>query len=73
MEEGSFRCDANVSMKVWRRIWCTETEIKNINSFRFIENAINFEVERQKDLIESGGTVLQKRDYMTQKMMKQGL
>ena len=59
MEEGSFRCDANVSIRKSGDEYGTRAEIKNINSFRFVENAINFEVERQKDLIESGGTVLQ--------------
>ena len=60
MQEGSFRCDANVSVR--RRgaeRLGTRCEIKNLNSFRFVERAINHEVERQIELIESGGTVVQ--------------
>jgi aspartyl-tRNA(Asn)/glutamyl-tRNA(Gln) amidotransferase subunit B len=60
MQEGSFRCDANVSVR--RRgdeVFGTRTEIKNLNSFRFIERAIRFEIERQIDLIEDGGEVVQ--------------
>ena len=60
MQEGSFRCDANVSV---RRSGAerlgTRCEIKNLNSFRFVERAINYEVERQIDLLEGGGTVVQ--------------
>lgn len=60
MQEGSFRCDANVSVrKVGAEKLGTRAEIKNLNSFRFIERAINHEVERQIDLIEDGGTVVQ--------------
>ncbi len=60
MQEGSFRCDANVSVRpVGQEEFGTRAEIKNLNSFRFIEKAINHEVERQIDLIESGGTVVQ--------------
>ncbi len=60
MQEGSFRCDANVSVrhKGVDKLG-TRAEIKNINSFRFLERAINFEIERQIDLIEEGGTVVQ--------------
>ncbi len=60
MQEGSFRCDANVSVR--RRgdeAFGTRTEIKNLNSFRFIERAIRFEIERQIELIEDGGAVEQ--------------
>ncbi|MDG4605037.1 MAG: Asp-tRNA(Asn)/Glu-tRNA(Gln) amidotransferase subunit GatB [Candidatus Contendobacter sp.] len=60
MQEGSFRCDANVSVR--RKgdpQFGTRAEIKNLNSFRFVERAIEFEVERQIDLIESGGKVVQ--------------
>jgi aspartyl-tRNA(Asn)/glutamyl-tRNA(Gln) amidotransferase subunit B len=60
MQEGSFRCDANVSVR--RRgaeKYGTRAEIKNLNSFRFVEKAINYEVARQIDLIESGGKVVQ--------------
>ena len=59
MQEGSFRCDANVSVRRPGQPFGTRAEIKNLNSFRFIERAINHEVERQIDLIESGGTVVQ--------------
>jgi len=60
MQEGSFRCDANVSVRpVGQEEFGTRAEIKNINSFRFVEQAINLEVERQIMLIESGGTVVQ--------------
>jgi aspartyl-tRNA(Asn)/glutamyl-tRNA(Gln) amidotransferase subunit B len=60
MQEGSFRCDANVSVRPkGQEEFGTRAEIKNINSFRFVERAINYEVERQIDLIEEGGTVVQ--------------
>ncbi|MGF1644608.1 MAG: Asp-tRNA(Asn)/Glu-tRNA(Gln) amidotransferase subunit GatB [Thiotrichales bacterium] len=60
MQEGSFRCDANVSVRPkGREQFGTRAEIKNLNSFRFVERAINYEVERQIDLIESGGQVVQ--------------
>jgi len=60
MQEGSFRCDANVSVRPKGQAeFGTRAEIKNINSFRFVEQAINLEVERQIMLIESGGTVVQ--------------
>lgn len=60
MQEGSFRCDANVSVrKRGTTKLGTRCELKNINSFRFIERAINYEVERQIALIESGGVVKQ--------------
>ena len=60
MQEGSFRSDANVSVRPQgRHEFGTRAEIKNLNSFRFVERAINFEVERQVDLIESGGSVVQ--------------
>jgi len=60
MQEGSFRCDANVSVRpAGQEEFGTRAEIKNLNSFRFVEKAINFEVERQIDLIEDGGEVLQ--------------
>ncbi|MBS1225035.1 MAG: glutamyl-tRNA(Gln) amidotransferase, subunit [Proteobacteria bacterium] len=60
MQEGSFRCDANISVR--RKgdpKFGTRAEIKNLNSFRFVERAIEFEIERQIDLIESGGKVVQ--------------
>ncbi len=60
MQEGSFRCDANVSVRpLGQETWGTRTEIKNLNSFRFVERAIDYEVERQIDMIESGGSVVQ--------------
>ena len=60
MSQGSLRCDANVSVrKKGDKELGTRTEIKNINSFRFIEKAINYEIERQIDVIESGKSVTQ--------------
>jgi len=60
MQEGSFRCDANVSVRrKGDKKLGTRTELKNINSFRFIERAINYEVERQIALLESGGKITQ--------------
>jgi aspartyl-tRNA(Asn)/glutamyl-tRNA(Gln) amidotransferase subunit B len=60
MQEGSFRCDANVSVRPkGQKEFGTRTELKNINSFKFVEKAINYEIERQIDLIEAGGTVVQ--------------
>ena len=60
MQEGSFRCDANVSVRPsGQEELGTRTELKNLNSFRFVEKAINFEIERQIDLIEDGGKVVQ--------------
>ncbi len=60
MQEGSFRCDANVSVRpVGQEKFGTRAEIKNLNSFRFLEEAINFEVRRQIELIEDGGEVVQ--------------
>ncbi|HYM42176.1 MAG TPA: Asp-tRNA(Asn)/Glu-tRNA(Gln) amidotransferase subunit GatB [Steroidobacteraceae bacterium] len=60
MQEGSFRCDANVSVRrTGAEKFGTRAEIKNLNSFRFIERAINYEVERQIDILESGGVVVQ--------------
>ena len=60
MQEGSFRCDANVSVRPkGQQEFGTRAEIKNINSFKFVEKAINHEVERQIELIERGGKVVQ--------------
>ncbi|MCP5328466.1 MAG: Asp-tRNA(Asn)/Glu-tRNA(Gln) amidotransferase subunit GatB [Steroidobacteraceae bacterium] len=60
MQEGSFRCDANVSVRPrGQQKFGTRAEIKNLNSFRFVEKAINYEIERQIELIESGGQVVQ--------------
>ncbi|MDR1529263.1 MAG: Asp-tRNA(Asn)/Glu-tRNA(Gln) amidotransferase subunit GatB [Burkholderiales bacterium] len=59
MQEGSFRCDANVSVRRVGELLGTRCEIKNLNSFRFLEKAIEFEVQRQIELIEDGGKVVQ--------------
>jgi len=60
MQEGSFRCDANVSVRpLGQAEFGTRAEIKNLNSFRFLERAIDFEVRRQIELIEDGGRVVQ--------------
>jgi aspartyl-tRNA(Asn)/glutamyl-tRNA(Gln) amidotransferase subunit B len=60
MEEGSLRCDANVSVRPrGQEKFGTRTELKNMNSFRNVERAIQFEIERQIELIESGGEVIQ--------------
>ncbi len=60
MQEGSFRCDANVSVRpLGQEELGTRTELKNINSFRFVEKAINFEIERQIDVLEGGGRIIQ--------------
>lgn len=60
MQEGSFRCDANVSVRPQgQATFGTRAEIKNMNSFRFVERAIRHEIERQIDLIEDGGEVVQ--------------
>ena len=60
MQEGSFRCDANVSVRPKGQVeFGTRCEIKNLNSFRFLEEAIQYEVRRQIELIEDGGTVVQ--------------
>ena len=60
MEEGSFRCDANISLKKsGSKTLGTRAEIKNINSFKFVENAINFEINRQSQILNDGGTIIQ--------------
>src|SRR5262250_2027311 len=60
MQEGSFRCDANVSVRpAGSHKFGTRAEIKNLNSFRFVEKAINYEVARQIDVLEGGGKVVQ--------------
>jgi aspartyl-tRNA(Asn)/glutamyl-tRNA(Gln) amidotransferase subunit B len=60
MQEGSFRCDANVSVRpMGQKEYGTRCEIKNLNSFRFLEEAINYEVRRQIELIDDGGKVVQ--------------
>ncbi len=60
MQEGSFRCDVNISVRpMGQAAFGTRAEIKNLNSFRFIEQAIAYEVERQIDIITNGGTIVQ--------------
>jgi aspartyl-tRNA(Asn)/glutamyl-tRNA(Gln) amidotransferase subunit B len=59
MQEGSFRCDANVSVRKPGEALGTRCEIKNLNSFRFMQQAIDYEARRQQELIEDGGTVRQ--------------
>ena len=60
MQEGSFRCDANVSVRrVGAPKFGTRTETKNVNSFRYVEKAIEFEIERQIEVIEAGGKIVQ--------------
>lgn len=59
MQEGSFRCDANVSIRRPGEPFGTRTETKNVNSFRFVEQAINYEIERQKEVLEGGGKIIQ--------------
>lgn len=60
MQEGSFRCDANISLKKkGSDILGTRAEIKNINSFKFVENAINHEIQRQSDILDNGGDIKQ--------------
>ena len=60
MQEGSFRCDANISIREQgAEMLGTRTEVKNINSFKYVERAINFEVSRQREILEDGGKVSQ--------------
>ncbi len=60
MEEGNFRCDANISLRPWgQEEFGTRTELKNLNSFRNIEKAINSEIERQEDILFDGGIIVQ--------------
>jgi aspartyl-tRNA(Asn)/glutamyl-tRNA(Gln) amidotransferase subunit B len=60
MEEGSLRCDANVSVRlVGASAFGTKTEVKNLNSFRFLQKALEYEIERQVEIVESGGTIPQ--------------
>lgn len=60
LQEGSFRCDANVSVrKVHQKTWGQRVEIKNLNSFRFVEKAIQYEIERQINVLENGGHIIQ--------------
>jgi aspartyl-tRNA(Asn)/glutamyl-tRNA(Gln) amidotransferase subunit B len=60
MEEGSLRCDANVSIRrAGASPFGTKTEVKNLNSFRFLQKALEYEIERQIEIVESGGTISQ--------------
>jgi aspartyl-tRNA(Asn)/glutamyl-tRNA(Gln) amidotransferase subunit B len=60
MEEGSLRCDANVSIRpIGQTKFGTKAEVKNVNSFRYLQKALEYEIERQIDLVESGGRVVQ--------------
>jgi aspartyl-tRNA(Asn)/glutamyl-tRNA(Gln) amidotransferase subunit B len=60
MEEGSMRCDANISLKPKGQItFGTRTELKNMNSFRNVERALKYEIERQRQVLESGGSIVQ--------------
>ena len=60
MEEGSFRCDANISLRRWGAPeFGTRAELKNMNSFRNVQRAIEYEVERQRDILDGGGSVVQ--------------
>jgi len=60
MEEGSLRCDANVSVRVARAFdFGTKTEVKNLNSFRFLQKALAYEIERQIEILDGGGTIHQ--------------
>lgn len=65
MQEGSFRVDVNISMrKMGTEKFGTRAEIKNVNSFKFVEEAIEYEIDRQIDILESGGTIIQEtRQY----------
>src|SRR6516162_1754467 len=60
MEEGSLRCDANISIRpLGQKMFGTKTEVKNVNSFRFIREALQYEIERQAEILDSGGTIMQ--------------
>src|SRR5271169_2038655 len=60
MEEGSLRCDANISVRPWgQKEFGTKTEIKNVNSFRFVKQALEYEIERHIGVIEAGGRITQ--------------
>ncbi len=60
MEEGSLRCDANVSVRpAGQERFGTKAEVKNLNSFRYLEKALEYEIDRQVDLLEGGGRVVQ--------------
>lgn len=66
MEEGNLRADINVSLRpVGTKELGTRTEMKNINSFKNLEDAINYEIERQEDVLEDGGHIVQRRARST--------
>lgn len=75
MEEGSFRCDANVSIRPkGQEEFGTRAELKNLNSFKFVQKAIEYEIERQEDLLDEGGTVVQEtRLYDSAKNVTQSM
>src|SRR5262249_31724299 len=75
MEEGSLRCDANISVRSrGQKEFGTKTEVKNVNSFRFIREALVYEIERQVDVIESGGKITQEtRLYNSQEGKTYGM
>lgn len=75
LQEGNFRCDANVSVRpMGSEKFGTRTEIKNVNSFRFVEKAIEYEIRRQIDVIEAGGKIVQEtRLYDSQKNITQSM
>ena len=60
MDQGSFRCDANISIRpVGQSELGTKAELKNINSFKFVRDAVEYEIERQIEVVEDGGTIVQ--------------
>ncbi|MFA6989843.1 MAG: Asp-tRNA(Asn)/Glu-tRNA(Gln) amidotransferase subunit GatB [Candidatus Gastranaerophilaceae bacterium] len=60
LDEGSMRCDVNISLRLWeQKEFGTRAEIKNINSFRALQRAVEFEIERQAEIIENGGKIVQ--------------
>lgn len=75
MEEGSFRCDANVSIRpAGSKTLGTRTELKNLNSFRFVQKAIDYEIARQEDILEDGGAIVQEtRLYDSDKGVTQSM
>ena len=75
LEEGTFRCDANVSVSLRdSKVLGTRCELKNLNSFRFLKEAIDFEVSRQVDILQSGGTIVQEtRLFDSKKKVTRGM
>jgi len=71
MQEGSLRCDANISLKPkGSKEFGTRAEIKNLNSFKFLENAIHYEIKRQTEVLESGGKVVQETRLWSQEKQR---